>query len=34
MLPPSTVALPFKLLLFVLVNGWYVLSQALVAGYR
>jgi type III secretion protein R len=34
LLPPSTVALPLKLLLFVLVNGWYVLSQALVSGYR
>lgn len=33
MLTPSTVALPFKLLLFVLVDGWYVLSQALIAGY-
>jgi type III secretion protein R len=33
MLTPSTVSLPFKLLLFVLVDGWYVLSQALVAGY-
>jgi type III secretion protein R len=33
-LPPSTIALPFKLLLFVLVNGWYVLSQALVSGYK
>ena len=33
-LPPAAVALPFKLLLFVLVNGWYVLSQALVSGYR
>jgi type III secretion protein R len=34
MLAPSTLALPAKLLLFVLVDGWYVLSQALVAGYR
>ena len=33
MLSPSTISLPFKLLLFVLVDGWYVLSQALVAGY-
>jgi type III secretion protein R len=33
-LPPAAVALPFKLLLFVLVDGWYVLSQSLVAGYR
>ena len=33
MLAPSAVALPFKLLLFVLVDGWYVLSEALVRGY-
>jgi type III secretion protein R len=34
LLSPATVALPFKLLLFVLVDGFYVLSQALVSGYR
>lgn len=34
LLPPSAIALPFKLLLFVLVDGWYVLSKALVAGYQ
>ncbi len=33
-LQPAVVALPFKLLLFVLVDGWYVLSQALISGYR
>jgi type III secretion protein R len=33
-LSPAVIALPFKLLLFVLVNGWYVLSEALVSGYR
>ena len=33
MLSPTSVALPFKLLLFVLVNGFYVLSEALVTGY-
>jgi type III secretion protein R len=33
MLSPTTVSLPFKLLLFVLVDGWYVLAQALIAGY-
>jgi type III secretion protein R len=33
MLSPSTVSLPLKLLLFVLVDGWYVLSEALVLGY-
>ncbi len=33
MLSPTTVSMPFKLLLFVLVNGWIVLSQSLVLGY-
>ena len=34
MLPPVTVALPFKLLLFVLVNGWSLIITALVASYK
>ncbi|MET0249555.1 MAG: flagellar type III secretion system pore protein FliP, partial [Sphingobium sp.] len=29
MLPPALVSLPFKLLLFVLVDGWHLLAQAL-----
>jgi flagellar biosynthetic protein FliP len=33
MLPPVTVALPFKLLLFVLVNGWGLIITALVSSY-
>ena len=33
MLPPVTVALPFKLLLFVLVNGWGLIITALVGSY-
>ncbi|WP_433827454.1 flagellar type III secretion system pore protein FliP [Actinoplanes sp. CA-015351] len=33
MLPPVTVALPFKLLLFVLVNGWALIITALVGSY-
>jgi type III secretion protein R len=33
-LTPNTIALPFKLLLFVLVDGFSVLSRALVAGYQ
>jgi type III secretion protein R len=31
---PSAIALPFKLLLFVVVDGFYVLSRALVSGYQ
>lgn len=32
-LSPITVSLPFKLLLFVLVDGWYLITKGLVAGY-
>jgi flagellar biosynthetic protein FliP len=34
MLPPVTISLPFKLLLFVLVNGWGLILTALVASYK
>jgi flagellar biosynthetic protein FliP len=34
MLPPVSIALPFKLLLFVLVNGWGLIITALVASYH
>ncbi len=34
MLPPVTVSLPFKMLLFVLVNGWGLIITALVASYK
>jgi len=34
MLPPVTVSLPFKMLLFVLVNGWGLVITALVASYN
>lgn len=34
MLPPAMVSLPFKLLLFVLVDGWSLLAGSLVAGIR
>lgn len=33
MLSPTTISMPFKLLLFVMVDGWYLLSKALVLGY-
>lgn len=33
-LAPNTIALPFKLLLFVLVDGFVTLSRALVSGYQ
>ncbi|MCB9597157.1 MAG: type III secretion system export apparatus subunit SctR [Sandaracinaceae bacterium] len=33
MMNPTQVSMPFKLLLFVLVDGWYLLARALVLGY-
>ncbi|HVB06579.1 MAG TPA: flagellar type III secretion system pore protein FliP [Acidimicrobiales bacterium] len=34
MLPPTLVSLPFKLLLFVLVNGWSLVVGSLVTSFR
>jgi type III secretion protein R len=34
MVSPSQVSLPFKLLLFVAIDGWGLISQALVTGYH
>jgi len=33
MMPPVMVSLPFKLLLFVLVDGWSLIIKALVQSY-
>ena len=33
MLPPVTVALPFKLIFFVLVDGWSLVAGSLVQSY-
>jgi flagellar biosynthetic protein FliP len=34
MLPPVMISLPFKILLFVLVDGWHLLVQSLVSGFK
>jgi flagellar biosynthetic protein FliP len=34
MLPPAVVSLPFKLLLFVLADGWTLIVRSLVAGFH
>lgn len=34
MLPPATIALPFKLLLFITVDGWQLLFSTLVKGFN
>ncbi len=33
MLPPVMISMPFKVLLFVLVDGWYLVTQSLVASF-
>ncbi|WP_322806366.1 flagellar type III secretion system pore protein FliP [Thermanaerothrix sp.] len=33
MLPPSLVSLPFKLLLFVMVDGWYLITRSLTLSF-
>jgi len=33
MLSPTTISLPFKLLLFVMIDGWRLLSESLLRGY-
>lgn len=33
MLPPSLISLPFKLLLFVMMDGWYLIARSLVLSF-
>ncbi|GAB2563427.1 flagellar type III secretion system pore protein FliP [Gracilibacillus alcaliphilus] len=33
MLPPVMISLPFKILLFVLVDGWYLITRSLLDGF-
>ena len=32
-LPPATVAMPFKLILFVMIDGWYLITKTLLEGF-
>ncbi len=32
-LPPTTIAMPFKLIMFVMVDGWYLITKSLVEGF-
>lgn len=34
MLPPMMISLPFKLLLFILVDGWHLVVQSLLTGFH
>ncbi len=33
MLPPVVISLPFKILFFVLIDGWYLLSSSLIRSF-
>jgi len=33
MLPPVMISLPFKILLFVLVDGWYLITDSILDGF-
>jgi flagellar biosynthetic protein FliP len=34
MLPPVMISLPFKILLFVLVDGWYLVFKTLIQSFN
>ncbi|MBT7310242.1 flagellar biosynthetic protein FliP, partial [bacterium] len=34
MLPPVLISLPFKILLFILVDGWYLIVKSLVSAFQ
>jgi len=34
MLPPVMISLPFKLMLFILVDGWSLLAKSLSLGFK
>jgi len=34
MLPPVTISLPFKVLLFVLVDGWHLIARSLILSFQ
>jgi flagellar biosynthetic protein FliP len=33
-LPPTTISLPFKVVLFILIDGWNIISEGLVRGFN
>jgi len=32
-LPPTTIAMPFKLIMFVMVDGWFLITKSLMEGF-
>lgn len=33
-LPPATISMPFKIILFVLIDGWHLIAKSLVMGFN
>ena len=33
MLPPSVLSLPFKIIFFVMIDGWYLITKSLIEGF-
>ncbi|MDD3014793.1 MAG: flagellar type III secretion system pore protein FliP [Candidatus Gastranaerophilales bacterium] len=33
-LPPVMISMPFKIILFVLIDGWHLIAQSLIMGFR
>ena len=33
-LPPATIAMPFKIILFVLIDGWHLIAKSIVMGFN
>ncbi|MDQ6951047.1 MAG: flagellar biosynthetic protein FliP, partial [Mariprofundales bacterium] len=34
MLPPVMISLPFKIILFVLIDGWHLVAQQLINSFK
>jgi flagellar biosynthetic protein FliP len=34
MLPPVTISLPFKILLFIMIDGWHLIARSLVTSFH
>ena len=34
MVPPATISLPIKLLMFVIIDGWALIIEGVVGGFR
>ncbi len=34
MVPPATLSLPIKLLMFILIDGWSLVLEAVLSGFR